>query len=517
MSLAIVSRRVGIGPVIAATSLGFVLVQLDVSILNVALARIGAVLGTGVVGLQWVVDAYTIAFASLMLSAGALGDRIGARRAYMSGFILFVLASLGCGLAPGVGTLIAARAVQGIGAALLVPCSLALLTHACRGDATARGQAISLWTAAASVSLAAGPVLGGVLIDTLGWRTIFFINLPIGAAGLWLTQVFVEDTPQRDSGFDGMGQALALVTLLVLTGTVIEAGRLGFGSAIALCGFAVAAVAGTCFVVVEARGQDPMLPLHFFRQPTFSSAAAIGLLINLTLYGGIFVLGLYLQQIRRYSPMVAGFAFLPFPVALGVSNLAAGRLGGRPRLGVPIAGGLLLGGVGFLLLRHLGVATSYAAMVPGLVVIPAGIGLAVPLMTSALLSTVPGSRSGVAAGVLNTVRQAGGGIGVALFGALMAVRGVPGIQTAFVASAVLLAGGALIAATGITPPTHSTYRSTRRQACRSPFSSATSLIPSSGANSRSTRGAGSRSFRTAAVSSSAIGCRMRGRTTSPMG
>jgi len=449
MSGEIAARRYGIGLVVVATSLGFVLVQLDVSILNVALARIGAALGTGVAGLQWVVDAYTIAFASLMLSAGALGDRIGARRAYMSGFILFVLASLGCGLASGLGALIVARAVQGIGAALLVPCSLALLTHACRSDAAARGRAISLWTAAASVALAAGPVIGGVLINTLGWRSIFFINLPIGAAGLCLTRAFVEDTPQRGNGFDRMGQALALVTLLVLTGTVIEAGPLGFGSAAVLCGFAVAVVAGACFVVVEARGHDPMLPLHFFRQPAFGGAAAIGLLINLTLYGGIFVLGLYLQQVCHYSPMMSGFAFLPFPVALGLSNLATGRLGGWPRLGGPMAGGLLLGALGFLLLRRVGAATPYAAMLPGLIVIPAGIGLAVPLMTSALLSTIPGSRSGVAAGVLNTVRQAGGGIGVALFGALMAARGVAGIQTAFAVSAVLLTGGALVAAIGM--------------------------------------------------------------------
>lgn len=178
------------------------------------------------------------------------------------------------------------------------------------------------------------------------------------------------------------------MTLLVLTGSVIEAGQLGFGSAVVLCGFAVAAVAGTCFVVAEARGPDPMLPLHFFRQSAFSSAAAVGLLINLTLYRGIFVLGLYLQQVLRYSPMAAGFAFLPFPVALGLSNLA-GRLGGRPRLGAPMAGGLLLGGLGFLLLGCLGTATSYAAMLPGLVVLPAGIGLAVPLMTSALLFDRP--------------------------------------------------------------------------------------------------------------------------------
>jgi DHA2 family methylenomycin A resistance protein-like MFS transporter len=201
MSIAIASRGSGFGLVIVATSLGFVLVQLDVSILTVALARIGAALGADAAGLQWVVDAYTIMFSSLMLSAGALGDRIGARRAYMAGFVLFVVGSLGCGLAPNVWMLVVARTVQGIGAALLVPCSLALLTHACRGDATLRARAISLWTAAASVSLAVGPVIGGVLIDTFGWRSIFFVNLPVGAAGVWLTYGYVDDTPPREAGW----------------------------------------------------------------------------------------------------------------------------------------------------------------------------------------------------------------------------------------------------------------------------------------------------------------------------
>jgi DHA2 family methylenomycin A resistance protein-like MFS transporter len=248
---------------------------------------------------------------------------------------------------------------------------------------------------------------------------------------------------------DRAGQVLALLTLLVLTGSVIEAGRFGFGSPIVLCGFAVAMIAGACFVMIETRGREPMLPLSFFWHPTFSSAVAVGVLVNFILYGGIFVLGLYLQQVRGYSPTESGLAFLPFPVALGLANLFAGRFGGCSGPGKPMAYGLLLGGLGFLLLRNLHATTSYVAMLSGLMVIPAGIGLAVPLMTSALLSTVPGSRSGVAAGVLNTVRQAGGAIGVALFGALMAARGVAGIDEAFVISVALLTGGALIAALGI--------------------------------------------------------------------
>jgi DHA2 family methylenomycin A resistance protein-like MFS transporter len=452
MSVAVLVPPRGLDLTIAATSLGFALVQLDVSILNVALAPIGEALGTGVTGLQWVVDSYTIAFASLLLAAGALGDRIGARRAYIGGFALFVLASLGCGLAPGVAVLIAARAIQGVGAALLVPCSLTLLVHACGNDAAARGRAISLWTAAASMALSAGPVLGGVLVQTLGWRSIFLINAPIGVAGIWLTRRVVAETPPTGSGFDPVGQVLALLTLVSLTGAVIEGGRLGFTAPLVLSGLGVAVICGIAFVTVEARGADPMLPLGFFRNPTFSAATLVGFAINLTLYGAIFVLGLYLQQIRGYSPLAAGLAFLPLPVALGLANLAAGPTGRRFGLRSPMAFGLLAAGAGFWLLRDLDSTTPYPSMLPGLVMIPAGLGLAVPLMTTALLSTVARSRSGIASGVLNTVRQAGGGIGVALFGALMAERAMRGVRSALLMSAVLLACAAVAAAIGVRPP-----------------------------------------------------------------
>jgi DHA2 family methylenomycin A resistance protein-like MFS transporter len=437
-----------VGLTIAATSLGFVMVQLDVSILNVALARIGEAVATDITGLQWVVDAYTIAFASLLLAAGALGDRFGARRVYISGFVVFVLASLGCGLAPGAGALIAARAAQGVGAALLVPCSLTLLTHACGDDRAARARAVSLWTAAASVALSAGPVLGGLLVDTLGWRSIFLLNIPVGAAGIWLTRRFITDTTPSNGGLDPVGQALALLMLLALIGAVIEAGRLGLGPLV-LSGFGIAVLSGAAFAAVEARSPDPMLPLSFFREPAFSATTLVGLLINLTLYGAIFVLSLYLQQVRGYSPMAAGLAFLPFPVVLGMANVAAGWVGSWAGLSLPMAFGLLVAGAGFWLLRHLGATSSYASILAGMIVIPAGIGLAVPLMTSVLLSSVPRSRAGIASGVLNTVRQAGGGMGVALFGALMARRGLPGVQTALMVANALLVCGAVIAALGV--------------------------------------------------------------------
>jgi DHA2 family methylenomycin A resistance protein-like MFS transporter len=233
---------------------------------------------------------------------------------------------------------------------------------------------------------------------------------------------------------------------------VIEGGRLGFASPPVLGGLGFAALSAIGFAVVEARGCDPMLPLDFFRNRTFSAATLIGLFINLALYGTLFVLGLYLQQIRGYSPMTAGLAFVPFPVALGIGNVAAGPIGARFGLRLPMVIGLFAGGVGYWLLRHLDATTPYAAILPGLVVIPLGVGLAVPLMTSALLSTVPRARSGMASGVLNTVRQAGGGIGVALFGALMADHGIPGVQSVFALSSGLMACAVVIPGFGVRPP-----------------------------------------------------------------
>lgn len=438
---------------IVATSLGFVLVQLDVSIVNVALAKIGAELRTTIAGLQWVIDSYTLAFASLLLCAGTLTDRNGARKAFVGGFVLFLAASLVCGLAPVPALLIVARAIQGIGAAFLVPCSLALLNHACRDDVVMRARAIGIWTAAGSVALAAGPVLGGFIVHTLSWRSIFFVNLPLGAIGIWLTLRFVEEAPTRQRGrFDLAGQILAIVTLLSLTAAMIETSALGWSSPFVLLGFGIAVIYGVAFVLVETRVPTPMLPLDFFRNSIFSAAIFVGLAINLTLYGVIFILSLYLQQMLHYSPLEFGIAFLPFPLLLLTSNLTAGWLGGKIGSRPLMVTGLLVAAVGYWLLHGLDAATPYVSMLPGLLITPLGIGLTVPTMTTVLLSTVPRSRSGIASGVLNTVRQAGGAIGVALFGSLLAQGAVQGIQMVFVASAVVVAAAALVAIPGIRPP-----------------------------------------------------------------
>jgi MFS transporter, DHA2 family, methylenomycin A resistance protein len=440
-----------LGMITATTSLGFVVVQLDVSIVNVALARIGQTLHAGMGGLQWVVDAYTLAFAAFLLSAGALGDRYGARRVFVLGLGVFGLASLACGLAPNLPLLIVGRAAQGIGAAMLMPCSLAMLNHACGDDAAARVRALGLWTAAGGVALSAGPLVGGLLIDRFGWPSIFWVNLPVCALGILLALRYAEEgTPHRgEGGIDVAGQLCAIVALLCATGAVIGAGASSWRSWPVGLGLGIAMVSLVAFLAIEARSRAPMLPLTFFRDSTFSAATLVGLAVNFVLYGAIFVLSLYFQRVRGYTPAATGLAFLPFMATLIVANVVAGRIAARIGARLPMAVGLLIAGLGFAWLCDIDAHIGYAALMGRLLLIPVGIGIAVPPMTAALLATVPRARSGLAAGVLNTVRQAAGAIGVAVYGALAASDIVDGMRTAFLAGAVMLALAALIAALGV--------------------------------------------------------------------
>src|ERR1700759_1598199 len=245
----------------AGMSLGHGVVELDVTPVNTALASIGSSLGGGVAELQWVVSAYTIAFAAFILTAGALGDRIGAKRVFMAGFAIFTAASVACGLAPDAMTLIMARAVQGLGAAILVPNSLALLSHAYTDDKS-RGRAVGIWAAGASLTLTAGPLVGGTLIALAGWRWIFFVNLPIGLLGLWLTWRYASETtrsPQRE--VDSRGQITAIAALGCLAGAIIEGGAIGWRNPFVVAGFAASAILAVVFLLRERAAPQPMLPL----------------------------------------------------------------------------------------------------------------------------------------------------------------------------------------------------------------------------------------------------------------
>jgi MFS transporter, DHA2 family, methylenomycin A resistance protein len=436
---------------LVAASVGFALIQLDVTIVNVALPRIGAALHAPVDRLQWVVDAYALVFASLLLSAGLLGDRFGARRVYLIGLTVFALASLGCGVAPDAGVLIAMRALQGIGAAAMLPSSLALLNHACHHDGHLRARAIGLWTAAGGVTIAAGPLVGGFLLAVASWSAIFLVNLPICVAGAWLTAKLPEVMrPPRAPHLDLVGQALAIVALTGLIGGVIELRPLGLLHPVVVGGFGLALVAGAMFVRCEARSSAPMLPLGLFRRPRFAPAVGFGVLANLTYYGVVFVLTLYLQRVLRYGPFTAGLAYLPLTATFIVSNVASGWIIGRFGIRRPMIVGALIGAAGFALLLALGPATPYLFMLPGFALIPLGMGTAVPAMTTAILAAVDKSASGVAAALLNAARQAGGAIGVALFGAFAGAGDiVAGLHLAVLVAAVAMLSAAGLAAWGI--------------------------------------------------------------------
>lgn len=413
----------GRGWTLVATSLGFGVVQLDVSVVNVAINPIGADLGGGVAALQWVVNAYTLAFAGLILTAGALGDRIGAKRVFVAGFALFTLASAACGLAPDLGMLVAARAVQGIGAAVLVPCSLTLLNHAYPA-ARDRARAVGLWASGASTTLSAGPLLGGVLTATLGWRAIFFINAPIGLAGIMITLRWATETTRSTGrGIDLPGQLTAVLTLTALAGAVIEGGQHGFTNPLVLGAFVLAGVAGVAFVVIEARSARPMLPLGLFRAPSFGAATTIGLLVNIAFYGLLFVLSLFFQRAQHHSALTTGLAFAPMTVAIILANVTTSRLSHRIGTGNLIRSGALLMAAGCAALLGFDATAPYPAMVVQLTALGYGLGLIVPAMTSALLGSVERERSGVASGTLNTARQTGSVLGVALFGALISGQG----------------------------------------------------------------------------------------------
>lgn len=437
-----------------ATSFGFVVVQLDVTIVNVALPQIGSRLHAEVAGLQWIVDAYTLSFAALLISAGVVADRFGSCRVYLAGFFIFTLASVVCGLAPNIGLLIAARALQGSSAALLVPSSLAILNRTAEDNAALRARMVGFWTAAGGVSIAAGPVAGGFLLASFGWRSIFLVNILLCGLAVFLVFRFVplDLVSSGKKQLDFPGQSLAILMLTGLIGAVIEGGRVGPRNAIVIACALIGMVSAAIFFYVENRVPSPMLPLRFFRDPCFSASVSFGVLVNLTYYGVIFVLSLYLQQARGYSALKTGVAFLPLTATFIISNIVSGRLTARAGSRLPMILGAVIAMLGYLLLLRLDTATSLPSMMAAFVLIPGGMGLAVPAMTTAILSSVPRERSGTASAVLNTARQAGGAIGVAVFGALLGQtheRIIPGLHVAGLISAGLLIAAAALAWLGL--------------------------------------------------------------------
>ncbi|AXG81593.1 MFS transporter [Streptomyces paludis] len=432
-------------PALAAVLIGFFTIMVDAMIVNVALPSIGRGFGSGMTGLQWVVDGYALAFAAFLLSAGALSDRVGARQAFGAGLALFVVASAVCGLAPNPGVLVAARLVQGAGAALVVPSSLALLRETFP-DPAARARAIALWSVSGSVGAAAGPVAGG-LLTVIDWRMIFFVNLPVGAVALLLLR-HAHASPRQVAPFDWTGQVAAVAAMGALTYGAIEAGAEGFGAPRVLAAFLVAVASAVVYLVAQARGRHPMTPLPLLRSRTMSLAAAIGFALNVGFYGMVFLLGLYFQQVHGLSPLATGVAFLPMTVLTSFMGPLAARLATRLGARVPVIIGQCLMAVG--LVAMVAVPGGAPVWLSVVLMVPVGAGgaMAVTALTTLLLENVPAERAGVASGVLNAARQLGGALAVAVFGALVAdrTRFVPGLHTSLlIAAAVVVA--AMVATT----------------------------------------------------------------------
>jgi MFS transporter, DHA2 family, methylenomycin A resistance protein len=442
------SFRRGIARVTTAASFGFALVQLDVTIVNVALPRIAADLHTGVAGLQWVVDAYALAFAVLLLGMGYLGDRLGSRKVYLSGMALFALASMLCGFATNAVLLIVGRTLQGVGAAAMLPCSLALLSHATAHEHALRARAVGWWTATGSISIAAGPIIGGLLISVMNWRSIFFVNVPVCVVGAWLTlRVPETELKAQHRHFDLPGQLLVILAVTGLTMAVIEAHPLGWMHPLVLTCLAMVLVAAPLFVLVESRSPAPMLPLHFFKAPGFSAAVVYGMVMNFSYYGIVFLLSLYLQRVHGYSALHTGLAYLPLTATFFGVNIFSGWLVGRTGARLPMVLGALIDCAGFGLFLLLGAESPYLLMLPAFALLPAGMGLGVPAMTTTVLCAVEKEASGTASGVLNSARQAAGAMGVALFGSLVGDgnnRVVAGLHlSSWISVALLLMAAAL--------------------------------------------------------------------------
>lgn len=409
--------------VLAAATTGVILVSLDVSVVNVAIHALQRSFRTGIDDLQWIVSLYTLAYAVFLLSAGALSDRFGPRSVFLSGSVVFTLASLACGTAPSLPLLLLARAVQGVGAALLVPSSMAILQLA-YPEAVQRARAVGLWAGAGSLALAAGPLVGGALIDVLGWRMIFLINVPIGAIGVWLTLRYaprVELT--RSRAVDLAGQIAATLTLGCLIFTLIETGSGHLGGGWTILGFLLSGACLLALLIIEVRTAEPMIPLAIFQSRIFTVATVVGMIINLVFYGLIFVFSLFFQTVQQRSAFDTGVVFLPMTALIMLVNILAGRLIGRFGVRAILLSGLFLAAIGYGAMLFIDATTIYLWIIPSFALAGIGIALTVPAVMTVALDDTHSGRTGIASGILNASRQVGGAIGVAAFGSIVSANG----------------------------------------------------------------------------------------------
>ena len=419
--------------VLAICCMSLLIVGLDNTIVNVALPSIGRELHTSVSGLQWTVDSYTLVLASLLMLSGSMADRFGRRRVFEIGLVLFTLGSLLCSVAPSQGWLIAFRMLQAVGGSMLNPVAMSIIRNVFT-DARERAQAIGLWGATIGISLALGPVVGGALVQSVGWRSIFWINIPVGLVALALTMRFVpESRAPHPRGLDPVGQVLVIVLLGSLTYAIIEAPSAGWSSDQSIALFALAAAALAALVAYESRRLEPLLELRFFRSIPFSSASVIAICTFAALGGFLFLNTLYLQEVRGLSALTAGLYTLPIAAMTLLFAPLSGRLVGRygPRISLLVGGlGLMVGG---LLMTGIGARTPLASLLPAYFIFGIGFGMVNPPITNTAVLGMPPAQAGVAAAVASTSRQVGQTLGVAVVGAI-AAGGAISVGPGFVAA-----------------------------------------------------------------------------------
>ncbi|GHH46964.1 MFS transporter [Streptomyces candidus] len=416
--------------VLTVCALSMFLVGVDTTIVNVGLPEVGRGLDVGTRGLEWVVNAYTVVLASLLIVSGALADRFGRRRVFQCGLLVFGLASLACAVAPSFGMLVAARAVQGVGASMLSPVALAIVVNA-MPDPRERARAIGVWASVFGLSMAAGPVTGGALIAAFGWRSVFWINAPVVAAALVLVAVFVPESraklPRR---LDLPGQVLLTVVLCLSVGILVEGPRIGWASPTALAAYAVITAATAGFILVESRRSEPLMDLALFHRPPFATAVLGAVAVFVALNVSLLLNTFYLQHTRGWTPLAAGAVTLP--MALGATLCApwAGALVGRsgPRRPLILAGGFTA--AGGLCLINLSQDTSVPQILLAHLLIGVGFGFANAPLTNTAVSGLPPSRAGVAGAITSTARQVGAAVGIAVAGGLVAGAGPAGITAA---------------------------------------------------------------------------------------
>ena len=405
--------------ILAICCLSLLLVGMDVTIVNVALPSIAAAFHGGVSDLQWTIDAYSLVVAALLIMSGSIGDRFGRKRTFQVGLVVFTAGSLLCSLAPSLGWLIAFRMVQAVGGSMLNPIAMSIITNVFT-EPRERARAIGMWGAVVGLSLGLGPIVGGVLTDSVGWRAIFWINAPIGLAAVVLVAIFVpESRAPRARRFDPVGQVLVITTLATLTYAIIESPRSGWSSAHVLVPLAVAVAALVGLLGYEPRRVDPLIELRFFRSIPFAGAT-ITAVCAFGAYGGfLFLTTLYLQDVRGLSALHAGLLTIPMAAMVIVLAPLSGRLVAARGPRVPLVCAGLLMAAGAAMLLGLTAHTSYGLVVVSLAVFAAGFGMVNPPVTNAAVSGMPRAQAGVAAAFASTSRQIGGSLGVAVIGSII--------------------------------------------------------------------------------------------------